>query len=199
MGKVPIEKRSHLAQNMIKRRRVKGWNQEALAHEAGIHHNIVKKIETDKGEGERETREAIAKALGCTLSELYMPSNDAIKKAIDLKVSEKQAVYGADIPTQMNEIKEMIKELQKPVDISQLQLAREREIKNLEQDNEDLRKQIHALVQENEKLKLSKDESKLLTLFRRTNDKSLHNAIIDQVARLVPPDNAKSRSGKRLK
>ncbi len=72
MGKVSIQDRSDLARNIVSKRGEKGWSQEDLADKVGIHVNIIKKIETDKGEGEFATRKAIADALGCTISELYI-------------------------------------------------------------------------------------------------------------------------------
>lgn len=116
--------------------------------------------------------------------EAHVPSKEEIQKAVSMKVAEKRAEYGADIPAQMNEIKEMIKELQKPVDISAIQLGREREIKSLTEDNEELRKQVHLLVQENEALKLTKEESGLLDVFRQGAPK-VRGEIMKQVTRMV--------------
>lgn len=77
VAKTKIENRSHLAQNIIRRRKAKGWTQSDLAYKAGVHENVIKRIENDKGEGELETRLAVAGALDCTLSDLYQGSPSA--------------------------------------------------------------------------------------------------------------------------
>lgn len=63
------------------RREALEWNQGDLADKAGVHVNIIKKIETDNGEGSLETRRAIAGALKCTLSDLYKDAEDTVLDA----------------------------------------------------------------------------------------------------------------------
>lgn len=71
--------RSALALNIINRREAKGWSQGDLAHKVGVHVNTIKSIETDKNEGEKETRIAITGALGCTMSDLYKEVEETIE------------------------------------------------------------------------------------------------------------------------
>lgn len=63
--------KSPLAQNIVLRRKSRGWSQADLAHLVGVHVNTIKSIETDKNEGELATRTAIAQSFGCELWELY--------------------------------------------------------------------------------------------------------------------------------
>jgi transcriptional regulator with XRE-family HTH domain len=60
-----------LAENISKRRKRKGWNQEDLAHKVGTHVNTIKNIERGASEGALDVRIAIARSLECPLSELY--------------------------------------------------------------------------------------------------------------------------------
>lgn len=62
--------RSTFAQNIIDRRKARGWSQRDLALEASIALNTIKAIERDISGGWPGTREAIAKALGCTIEDL---------------------------------------------------------------------------------------------------------------------------------
>jgi len=72
MGKVALKSRPILAQNIILRRKAMGFSQIELAERVGVHLNIIKKLESGRGEGEMQNREAIAQALECSLSDLYM-------------------------------------------------------------------------------------------------------------------------------
>jgi transcriptional regulator with XRE-family HTH domain len=72
MGKLKLARRSALARNIKALRTAKGWSQFELAEKVGTHENIIGKIERDQGEGEFATREAIADALGVTVSDLYL-------------------------------------------------------------------------------------------------------------------------------
>lgn len=65
------KKRSILGQNIVSRRRARGWSQEKLAEKAGVSIGVIKKIELGPKEGSPEAREAVARALGCTVSDLY--------------------------------------------------------------------------------------------------------------------------------
>lgn len=53
------------------RRKKLGWNQSELAAQSGISVGTIKAIELDESSGWPATREAIAKALGCTVDDLY--------------------------------------------------------------------------------------------------------------------------------
>jgi transcriptional regulator with XRE-family HTH domain len=46
-------------------------NQFELAYKTGFHVNTIKDIERGKSEGSPESRQTIAQALGCTVSDLY--------------------------------------------------------------------------------------------------------------------------------
>ncbi|MGE3681939.1 MAG: helix-turn-helix transcriptional regulator [Bdellovibrionales bacterium] len=63
-----------MAQNIVARRKVRGWSQSDLADRVGVHVNTIKSIETDESEGSLLNRQAIAGALECSLSDLYNDS-----------------------------------------------------------------------------------------------------------------------------
>lgn len=63
--------RSDLAENIKLLRKSKGWTQLQLAEESGLGVNAIKRIEIGMTGGWTATRESIAKALGCTMAELY--------------------------------------------------------------------------------------------------------------------------------
>ncbi len=69
------KEKSVFATNIIQRREEKSWTQEELAHQAGVHVNTIKRIETDKIQGRTRTRNKIAKALGCTEDDLNQLPN----------------------------------------------------------------------------------------------------------------------------
>lgn len=59
-----------LAKNIIAKRKSLGWSQTMLAEKAKIGVNTVKSIELGISHGQPATKEAIAKALGCTPDDL---------------------------------------------------------------------------------------------------------------------------------
>lgn len=69
-----------LARNIITRRKALGLNQAALAHAVGVHVNTIKDIERGLSEGRPDTRQAIATALGCSVSDLFDASGTSQAK-----------------------------------------------------------------------------------------------------------------------
>lgn len=70
--------KSVFAANIVARRKLLGLSQEKLAAKANIGLNTLKHIELDISGGWPGTKEAIAKALNCTVSDLYQ--EDTSKK-----------------------------------------------------------------------------------------------------------------------
>lgn len=68
------KKKSVFAENIIRRRKEKGWSQIDLAEAADLSVSYIKQIETDVTDGTIATRDAIAQALGCTKEDLYARS-----------------------------------------------------------------------------------------------------------------------------
>lgn len=68
-----------LALNISKRRKSLGFTQDELAVRVGVHINTIKLIETGMSEGQPDTRQAIATALGCSVAELFgsVPKQDS--------------------------------------------------------------------------------------------------------------------------
>jgi transcriptional regulator with XRE-family HTH domain len=65
------DKLSAVARNIKRERTKRGWSQEDLAREAGLHSSTVSKAERDfNAELEVSTRQAIAKAFGISEAEL---------------------------------------------------------------------------------------------------------------------------------
>lgn len=56
--------------------------QSDLADKVGVHVNIIKRIEAGKGEGEKQTREALAEVLKCTMSDLYLDEDSPKGRAV---------------------------------------------------------------------------------------------------------------------
>lgn len=65
--------RSMLAANVIRLRRDRGWSQEALAFECGLHRTFVAHIERQVRNVSVDNIERIAQALGVAVHELLMP------------------------------------------------------------------------------------------------------------------------------
>lgn len=72
-----------LAKNIIRMRKSRGWKSaEKFAEDAGIPYGTIRDIEAGYSEGQPETKRLIAKALGCTVEELYIdPSKIETKPA----------------------------------------------------------------------------------------------------------------------
>lgn len=79
-----LEDRSILAQNIIRRRKAKRWNQGDLAHKAGYHLQYIKEIETDKKKPSLTTIRDLAHALGSEASDLISEASVAQSEAADL-------------------------------------------------------------------------------------------------------------------
>lgn len=62
--------KSVFARNIITRRKLRGWSQMALAQNANIGLTTLKEIETDKSTGWPGTKDAIARALNCSVDDL---------------------------------------------------------------------------------------------------------------------------------
>jgi transcriptional regulator with XRE-family HTH domain len=62
-----------LAKNIITRRKALGWNAQTLATKAKIPYPTLRDIEAGISGGREATKEAIAKALGCSLDDLRTP------------------------------------------------------------------------------------------------------------------------------
>lgn len=63
-------KKTQFAENIAKRRKSLGMNQDDLAARVGVHVNTIKNMERGLSEGHPDTRQAIAKALDCELWQL---------------------------------------------------------------------------------------------------------------------------------
>lgn len=65
--------RAILASNLIRLRREKGWSQEALAFEAGLHRTFVAHVERQARNISLDNLERLAKALSVHIHELLLP------------------------------------------------------------------------------------------------------------------------------
>jgi transcriptional regulator with XRE-family HTH domain len=65
--------RALLAANLVALRRTKGWSQEALALEAGLHRTFVAHVERQARNIALDNLERLAVALGVRVHELLMP------------------------------------------------------------------------------------------------------------------------------
>lgn len=61
-----------LSANLRRLRGVRGWSQEALAYEAGLHRTFVGHVERKARNPSVETVECLAAALGVSMAELFM-------------------------------------------------------------------------------------------------------------------------------
>lgn len=66
----PLSARAILAANIIRLRRDKGWSQEALALECGLHRTFIAHLERQVRNVSLDNIERIAIALGVTVAEL---------------------------------------------------------------------------------------------------------------------------------
>ncbi len=64
--------RAVLAANMIRLRRQKGWTQEALAFECGLHRTFIAHVERQMRNISLDNMERIARALGVPVHALLM-------------------------------------------------------------------------------------------------------------------------------
>jgi len=65
--------RSKLAENMVRLRGRRGWSQDALALESGVHRTMIAKLEMRRRNPSFDTLVRLASALGVTLHELFAP------------------------------------------------------------------------------------------------------------------------------
>jgi transcriptional regulator with XRE-family HTH domain len=65
--------RNLLAANVVSLRHLKGWSQEALAFEAGLHRTFIAHVERQARNISLDNLERIAIALGVQAYELLMP------------------------------------------------------------------------------------------------------------------------------
>jgi transcriptional regulator with XRE-family HTH domain len=66
--------RELLALNLIRLRRQRGWSQELLAFEAGLHRTFVAHVETKRRNISLDNVERLAAALGVEVFELLVPT-----------------------------------------------------------------------------------------------------------------------------
>ena len=66
--------RAVLASNLIRLRREKGWSQEALAFEAGLHRTFVAHVERQARNISLDNLERLASALSVQIHELLLPN-----------------------------------------------------------------------------------------------------------------------------
>lgn len=69
----PHSARAVLAANMIRLRREKGWSQEALAYECGLHRTFVAHVERQVRNISLDNLERIAQAFEVPIYTLLMP------------------------------------------------------------------------------------------------------------------------------
>lgn len=88
MGK--IKHRSIFSQNVIARRGALGMSQEAFADLAGIGVSALRNIERGSSAGQPKTKQAIARALGCTIQDLLKDpkDNNLTLSAVELSPEE---------------------------------------------------------------------------------------------------------------
>lgn len=67
------ESRCVLATNVIRLRRKKGWSQEALAFECGLHRTFIAHVERQSRNISLDNMDRIAKALDVPIYELLTP------------------------------------------------------------------------------------------------------------------------------
>lgn len=84
MEKPDKKEKPLLAKNIVARRKALGWkNANILAEKAKIPYGTLRDIEAGYSGGQPDTREAIAKALGCSVNDLYQDSSAITISEID--------------------------------------------------------------------------------------------------------------------
>lgn len=76
-NEVPFTARAILAQNLIALRRARGWSQEALAFEAGLHRTFVAHVERQARNIALDNIERLARCLGVETYQLLQPRTEA--------------------------------------------------------------------------------------------------------------------------
>lgn len=97
MGKIDKSQRPPLALNIANRRKALKMSQMDLAEAIGAHRNTVADIERGVSEGWPDTREAIARALNCTVAELYGTHLDTAAKPTQSAMAKTIAVMQEEI------------------------------------------------------------------------------------------------------
>jgi transcriptional regulator with XRE-family HTH domain len=85
LGKTTKKVKPPFAQNIQERRRLLGWNAHTLAEKAGIPYPTLRDIEAGYNAGREETKSAIAKALSCSLADLYQEPNQEAHQLPDVR------------------------------------------------------------------------------------------------------------------
>ncbi|MFX1679894.1 helix-turn-helix transcriptional regulator [Mitsuaria sp. CC2] len=70
---IAVSAREQLALNLIRLRAEKGWSQEALALESGLHRTFVAHVERLRRNASLDNIERMARALGVPVRELFEP------------------------------------------------------------------------------------------------------------------------------
>ena len=65
--------RELLSKNIVRLRSARGWSQEALAFEAGLHRTFIAHVERQVRNISLDNIEKIATALGVSIQELFAP------------------------------------------------------------------------------------------------------------------------------
>lgn len=77
--KLPVPARTLIAKNLVRLRAAKGWSQEDLAWDAGLHRTFVGQVERELRNVSVDNVESLAAALGVDIRELFAPSSDESK------------------------------------------------------------------------------------------------------------------------
>ena len=77
--KLTISARTLIAKNLVRLRAAKGWSQEDLAWDAGLHRTFVGQVERELRNVSVDNVESLAAALGVDIRELFVPSSDESK------------------------------------------------------------------------------------------------------------------------
>ncbi|MFN7152406.1 MAG: helix-turn-helix domain-containing protein [Acidovorax sp.] len=71
--KLAVSARKLIAVNVLRLRNARGWSQEDLAWDAGIHRNFVAQLEREGRNATVDNLEALAAALKVDIRELFAP------------------------------------------------------------------------------------------------------------------------------
>ena len=70
---VPGTARRLLAFNLVRLRAARGWSQEALAHESGLHRTFIAHVERQVRNASIDNVERLATALGVSVAAMFQP------------------------------------------------------------------------------------------------------------------------------
>ncbi|WP_321170152.1 helix-turn-helix transcriptional regulator [Roseateles chitinivorans] len=73
LKEIDVSAREQLALNLIRLRAAKGWSQEALALESGLHRTFVGHLERLHRNASIDNVERLARALGVPIRDLFAP------------------------------------------------------------------------------------------------------------------------------